>query len=128
MQREANTRFGFSAKNTLGLAQSLYEQHKLITYPRTDSRFLPEDYLSTVQQTVTSQKNWRFGKFAQEALEKKYIKKDKRLFNDKKVSDHFAIIPTSNLPKTLSEAELTIYQMIVQRFLAVFFPVAVHLK
>ena len=126
LQREANTRFGFSAKNTLGLAQSLYEQHKLITYPRTDSRFLPEDYLSTVQQTVTSQKNWRFGKFAQEALEKKYIKKDKRLFNDKKVSDHFAIIPTSNLPKTLSEAELKIYQMIVQRFLAVFFPVAVY--
>lgn len=128
LQREANNRFGFSAKNTLAIAQSLYEQHKLITYPRTDSRFLPEDYLPTVKQTVQSQCGWRFGAFAKEALDKNYLKKDKRLFNDKKVSDHFAIIPTSNIPASLSEAELKIYQMIVQRFLAVFFPPAVYLN
>lgn len=126
LQREANSRFGFSAKNTLALAQALYERHKLITYPRTDSRCLPEDYLPTVEQVVNRQQEWQYGRFAAEALDKKYLKKDKRIFNNKKISDHFAIIPTSGLPKTLSEPELKIYQMIVQRFLAVFFPAAVY--
>ena len=126
LQREANSRFGFSAKNTLALAQALYERHKLITYPRTDSRCLPEDYLPTVRQVVTRQREWQFGRFAAEALDKKYLRQDKRIFDNKKVSDHFAIIPTTNLPKTLSEPEQKIYQMIVQRFLAVFFPPAVY--
>jgi DNA topoisomerase III len=126
LQREANSRFGFSAKNTLSLAQSLYERHKLITYPRTDSRCLPEDYLPTVEKVMSRQKEWQYGKFAAEALAKKYLKKDKRIFDNKKISDHFAIIPTAGLPKTLSEPELKIYQMIVQRFLAVFFPPAVY--
>lgn len=126
LQREANSRFGFSAKNTLALAQALYERHKLITYPRTDSRCLPEDYLPTVEQVMQRQKEGQFGRFAAEALAKKYLKKDKRIFNNKKISDHFAIIPTTGLPKTLSEPEQKIYQMIVQRFLAVFFPPAVY--
>jgi len=126
LQREANSRFGFSAKNTLALAQSLYERHKLITYPRTDSRCLPEDYLATVGQVIVRQREWQFGRFAAEILAKKYLKPDKRIFNNKKVSDHFAIIPTAGLPKTLSEPEQKIYQMIVQRFLAVFFPPAVY--
>ncbi|MGE4400626.1 MAG: DNA topoisomerase III [Desulfobulbus sp.] len=126
LQREANSRFGFSAKNTLALAQALYERHKLITYPRTDSRCLPEDYLPTVEDVVRRQQQWQFGRFAAEALEKKYLKKDKRIFNNKKISDHFAIIPTPGLPTTLSEPEMKIYQMIVQRFLAVFFPPAVY--
>ncbi len=125
LQREANSRFGFSAKNTLALTQALYERHKLVTYPRTDSRCLPEDYLPEVKKVVTSQQGWQFGRFAAEALQKKYVKKSKRIFNDKKISDHFAIIPTSQLPKSLSEPEQKIYQMIVQRFLAVFFPPAV---
>ncbi len=125
LQREANSRFGFSAKNTLAIAQALYERHKLITYPRTDSRCLPEDYLPTVKKVVTRQQKWRFGRYAAEALQKKYLKKSKRIFNDKKISDHFAIIPTEVLPATLSEAEEKVYQMIVQRFLAVFFPPAV---
>lgn len=125
LQREANSRFGFSAKNTLALTQALYERHKLVTYPRTDSRCLPEDYLPEVKKVVTSQQGWQFGRFAAEALQKKYVKKSKRIFNDKKISDHFAIIPTSQLPKSLSEPEQKIYQMIVQRFLAVFFPSAV---
>ena len=128
LQREANSRFGFSAKNTLTLAQALYERHKLITYPRTDSRCLPEDYLPTVKKVTERQQEWQYGKFAREALEKKYLKKSKRIFNNKKISDHFAIIPTSGLPGTLSEPELKIYQMIVQRFLAVFFPAAVFHK
>ncbi len=125
LQREANSRFGFSAKNTLGIAQALYEKHKLLTYPRTDSRCLPEDYLPTVKNVFTSQQKWQYGKFATDALNKKYLKKNKRIFNNKKVSDHFAIIPTTGLAKTLSEPELKIYQMVVQRFLAVFFPAAV---
>jgi len=125
LQREANSRFGFSAKNTLGLAQALYERHKVLTYPRTDSRCLPEDYLPTVKEVVTRQQEWQLGRFAAEALQKNYLKKSKRIFNNKKISDHFAIIPTSQLPKSLSEPEQKIYQMIVQRFLAVFFPPAV---
>jgi DNA topoisomerase-3 len=128
LQREANSRFGFSAKNTLGLAQALYERHKLITYPRTDSRCLPEDYLPSVKKVVSRQQQWQYGKFAGEALEKGYLKKNKRIFNNKKISDHFAIIPTSGLPGNLSEPEQKIYQMIVQRFLAVFFPPAVFHK
>jgi len=128
LQREANSRFGFSAKNTLALAQALYERHKLITYPRTDSRCLPEDYLPTVKKVVGRQQEWQYGKFARQALENKYLKKSKRIFNNKKISDHFAIIPTSGLPGTLSEPELKIYQMIVQRFLAVFFPAAIFHK
>lgn len=125
LQREANSRFGFSAKNTLGLTQALYERHKLVTYPRTDSRCLPEDYLPNVEQVVGKQQQWQFGSFAREALAKKYIKKTKKIFNNKKITDHFAIIPTSQLPANLSEPEQKIYQMIVQRFLAVFFPPAV---
>lgn len=128
LQREANSRFGFSAKNTLGLAQALYERHKLITYPRTDSRCLPEDYADSVQTALERQQKWQYGKFASEALGKGYLKKNqknKRLFNNKKISDHFAIIPTSGLPGTLSEPELKVYQMIVQRFLAILFPSAV---
>ncbi|MBV5317363.1 MAG: DNA topoisomerase III [Desulfobulbaceae bacterium] len=126
LQREANSRFGFSAKNTLSLAQALYERHKLLTYPRTDSRCLPEDYLPTVEKVVERQQDWQYGRFAAEALQKNYIKKDKRIFDNKKISDHHAIIPTGVLPKTLSEPELKIYQMVVQRFLATFFPVAVY--
>ncbi|PIE56245.1 MAG: DNA topoisomerase III [Desulfobulbus propionicus] len=126
LQREANSRFGLSAKNTLALAQTLYERHKLITYPRTDSRCLPEDYLATVKKVVGRQRQGQLGRFAAEALDKGYLKKNPRIFNNKKVSDHFAIIPTANLPATLSEPELKVYTMIVQRFLAVFFPPAVY--
>jgi len=128
LQREANTRFGFSAKNTLGLAQALYERHKVLTYPRTDSRHLPEDYLKTVKETVATQTGWDFGQYASKALEQKYIKADKLIFNNAKISDHHAIIPTNILPKTLTEPELKIYTMVVQRFLAVFFPPARYLN
>ena len=124
LQREANNRFGYSAKNTLSIAQALYERHKLVTYPRTDSRNLPEDYLPTVKEVFEQQQQWQYGKFATEAIEKKYLKKNPKIFNNAKISDHFAIIPTTGLASKLSEAELKIYQMIVQRFLAIFFPPA----
>jgi DNA topoisomerase III len=129
LQREANSRFGFSAKNTLALAQSLYERHKVLTYPRTDSKHLPEDYLQSVTDILTRQTTWEFGIFAKEALDKKYARAgDKRIFNNSKISDHHAIIPTTILPTRLNEAEAKIYQMVVQRFLAVFFPAAVFLN
>ena len=128
LQREANSRFGFSAKNTLGLAQALYERHKVLTYPRTDSRCLPEDYLPQVKETIGSQRGWQLNKFAQIALENNYLKKNRRIFNNAKISDHHAIIPTTKLPGSLSEPEYKIYLMVVQRFMAVFFPPARYLN
>ncbi len=125
LQREANSRFGFSAKNTLAIAQSLYERHKVLTYPRTDSKHLPEDYLQSVKELLQKQTAWQFGAFAKEAISKNYVRPDKRIFNNTKISDHHAIIPTALLPTRLSEPEAKIYQMVVQRFLAVFFPPAV---
>jgi len=127
LQREANGRFGFSAKTTLALAQSLYERHKALTYPRTDSRALPEDYLSTVQQTVTmlaASQLAHLAPHARTALDQGYIRPSKRVFDNSKVSDHFAIIPTLQAPSGLSEAEQKLYDLVARRFLAVFFPPA----
>ena len=124
LQREANARFGFSAKNTLGLAQALYERHKVLTYPRTDSRYLPNDYVDVAKGLMESLKQSDYGKFASEALAKGYVRMDKRIFDESKVSDHHAIIPTNVQPGELSEPERKIYQAVVQRFLAVFFPPA----
>ncbi|MEW5769163.1 MAG: DNA topoisomerase III [Pseudomonadota bacterium] len=123
LQREANSRFGFSAKTTLGLAQALYEKHKLLTYPRTDSRALPEDYLGTVHGVLEGLPA-EYAAFAAEIKAKGWVKPNKRIFNNAKISDHFAIIPTGNAPKTLSEAEEKIYDMVTRRFLAVFYPAA----
>jgi DNA topoisomerase-3 len=127
LQREANGRFGFSAKTTLALAQSLYEKHKALTYPRTDSRALPEDYLPTVRETfevLAHSGMAHLAPHAQTALANGYIKPTKRVFDNSKVSDHFAIIPTLQAPSGLSEAEQKLYDLVVRRFLAVFFPAA----
>ena len=124
LQREANGRFGFSAKNTLGLAQALYEKHKVLTYPRTDSRALPEDYLATVKTTLEMLGQTQYGPFAKQILKSDWVKPNKRIFNNAKVSDHFAIIPTSLAPKNLSEPEAKLYDMVTRRFLAVFYPAA----
>ncbi|NYE63860.1 DNA topoisomerase-3 [Duganella sp. 1224] len=125
LQREANSRFGFSAKNTLGLAQALYEKHKVLTYPRTDSRHLPEDYLATVQQTLEVVKeNHNYHQFAKQILDKGWVKPNKRIFDNTKISDHFAIIPTTIAPKNLSEPEQKLYDLVTRRFMAVFFPAA----
>jgi DNA topoisomerase III len=134
LQREANGRFGFSAKTTLSLAQALYEKHKVLTYPRTDSRALPEDYLPVVKETVAMfaeedlpapLKPMRA--HARKALKEGYIKPAKRVFDNAKVSDHFAIIPTLQAPKSLTDAEEKLYDMVVKRFLAVFYPPAEYL-
>ncbi len=125
LQREANGRFGFSAKNTLGLAQALYEKHKVLTYPRTDSRHLPEDYLPTVQSTLQVVKeNPNYHQFAKQILDKGWVKPNKRIFDNTKISDHFAIIPTGIAPKGLSEPEQKLYDLVTRRFMAVFFPPA----
>jgi len=126
LQREANSRFGFSARTTLSLAQALYEKHKVLTYPRTDSRALPEDYVKTVGQTLEQlEETNRYGQFAREIRNKKYVRPaNKRVFDNSKISDHFAIIPTLQLPKALNELEEKLYDMVVKRFLAVFYPAA----
>ncbi len=121
LQRDANGRFGFSAKTTLSIAQALYEKHKVLTYPRTDSRALPEDYLPTVTAAMQALAH-PYQTFAREILAKKWVRPKKRIFNNAKVSDHFAIIPTLLAPKQLSEAEAKIYALVTKRFLAVFFP------
>ncbi|HZQ72779.1 MAG TPA: DNA topoisomerase III [Burkholderiales bacterium] len=129
LQREANGRFGFPARMTLSLAQALYEKHKVLTYPRTDSRALPEDYLATVKDTmkVLGESN-AYGTFARQVLKQGWVKPNKRIFDNAKISDHFAIIPTLQTPKHLNEAEQKLYDMVVRRFLAVFFPAAEYLQ
>ena len=131
LQREANGRFGFSAKTTLSLAQALYEKHKVLTYPRTDSRALPEDYLPVVKDTpkMLSTEDLpgplrELAPHAAKALKESYVKPTKRVFDNSKISDHFAIIPTLQAPKSLSEAEAKLYDLVVKRFIAVFFPSA----
>lgn len=125
LQREANARFGFSAKNTLALAQALYERHKVLTYPRTDSRHLPEDYLQTSMQTLECLTgNAGYESYASQILQNRWVRPNKRIFDNKKISDHFAIIPTTQLPKNLSEPEQKLYDLVTRRFMAVFFPAA----
>lgn len=125
LQREANSRFGFSAKNTLGLAQALYEKHKVLTYPRTDSRHLPEDYLATVKQTLENiGEHHNYQQFSSQILKNNWVKPNKRIFDNNKISDHFAIIPTGQIPKNLSEPEQKLYDLVTRRFMAVFYPAA----
>jgi DNA topoisomerase-3 len=131
LQREANSRFGFSAKTTLSLAQALYEKHKVLTYPRTDSRALPEDYLKVAKDTMAMLAKEdlpgplrELSRHAAKAVKDGYVKPSKRVFDNAKVSDHFAIIPTLQAPKALSEIEAKLYDMVVKRFIAVFYPSA----
>jgi DNA topoisomerase-3 len=127
LQREANGKFGFSAKTTLSIAQSLYERHKALTYPRTDSRALPEDYVPVVKQTfemLADSGMKHLAPHALTALNNNYVRPSKRIFDNAKVSDHFAIIPTLQAPSGLSDAEQKLYDLVVRRFMAVFFPSA----
>ncbi|MGD0614476.1 MAG: DNA topoisomerase III [Verrucomicrobiota bacterium] len=128
LQRDANSRFGFSAKNTLGLAQALYERHKVLTYPRTDARALPEDYIGTVKSALKTLARTGYAPFAETILDSDWVRPNKRIFNNAKISDHFAIIPTTQLPKGLSEPEQKLYDMVAKRFLAVFYPPAEFLE
>jgi len=144
LQREANGRFGLSAKVTLSIAQELYEKHKALTYPRTDSRHLPEDYLETVETTLQALATPTragarkvvdpvdpgtalYGDFAREILTRKWVRPNRRIFDNTKVSDHFAIIPTPQPPKNLNELQQKVYDLIMRRFMAVFYPAAEYL-
>lgn len=136
LQRAANGRFGYSARTTLSIAQALYERHKALTYPRTDARALPEDYVDTVKDTLralvgeggkTASAEHRYASYASKILDQQWVRPNKRIFNNAKVSDHFAIIPTGVAPKNLSEAEAKLYDLVVRRFLSVFYPPAEYL-
>ena len=131
LQREANSRFGFSAKTTLSIAQALYEKHKVLTYPRTDARALPEDYVGVAKQTLAMIADEdlpgplrALAGHARKALNDGYVKPSKRIFDNSKISDHFAIIPTLQAPKSLTEIEAKLYDLVVKRFIAVFYPSA----
>lgn len=141
LQREANRRFGFSARSTLSIAQALYERHKVLTYPRTDSRALPEDYPATARKIMKAltvpegadsdapadgeRVDRPISHWASLALQKQYIRDtDRRVFNDARVSDHFAIIPTGEMPRKLKEQERRIYDLVTRCFVAVFYPPA----
>jgi len=131
LQREANGRFGFSARRTLQLAQALYERHKALTYPRTDSRYLPDDYVGVAIGTLEKIAGQAGGvvtnlpPHARKVIEQKWVSgKNRRIFNGAKVSDHFAIIPTGQFPKKLDDAEQKLYDLVTRRFVATFFPSA----
>ena len=125
LQREANNKYSFPANKTLSIAQSLYEKHKMITYPRTDSRALPDDYRGVVVRTMESRAE-PYRRFAQKAVDEGYVKKaGKRIFDSKQVSDHFALMPTDVSGKKLTDDEAKIYDMIARRFVAAFYPEAV---
>lgn len=128
LQREANSRLGLSANRTVQIAQALYERHKVLTYPRTDSRALPEDYGETVKESLRMLQGTDYAPFATTILENDWVKPNKRIFNDAKISDHFAIIPTTQAPRTLNDIEQKLYDMVAKRFLAIFHPPAEFLE
>jgi DNA topoisomerase-3 len=123
LQREANNRFGLPARRTLQIAQALYERHKMITYPRTDSRALPEDYIPTVRETLESL-GGGLQPHARQVLDSGWVRPNKRIFNNAQISDHFAIIPTKHNTGHLDDLEGKVFDMIARRFVAAFFPSA----
>lgn len=130
LQREANRKLGFSAAKTLKIAQELYETYKVLTYPRTDARVLPDDYVPVAQATMMMLAgNYpKLGTHAMKVVSSSWIKPDKRIFNSAKVTDHFAIIPTIKPPEQMPADEAALYNMVAQRFIAVFFPAAEYLE
>jgi DNA topoisomerase-3 len=124
LQREANGRLGLSAKRTLQIAQALYERHKVLTYPRTDSRALPEDYIDSTKQVLKNLKSSHLGTFASKILDEGWVKPNKRIFNNAKISDHHAIIPTLESPEKLDDIERKVYDLVAKRFLSIFYPAA----
>ncbi len=123
LQREANVRFGFSAKQTLNIMQSLYEHHKVLTYPRTDSRYLTEDIVETIPERLEAISVGPYKAYTANLLKTK-IKASGQFVNNQKVSDHHAIIPTEQTPvlSDFSSDERKIYDLVVRRFLAVLYP------
>ncbi|MBX9704083.1 MAG: topoisomerase C-terminal repeat-containing protein, partial [Silvanigrellaceae bacterium] len=130
LQREANRRFGVSASRTLQAAQRLYERHKLLTYPRTDSKYLPEDYVDNVKDIIKgfAEKLTEYKPVCKKILSSGLLNKE-RVFNNKFVSDHFAIIPTGLSPsEKLDGDDARIFDLVLKRFLSAFMPPAVWAK
>lgn len=127
LQRDAHKLFGYSAKETLSIMQKLYERHKLVTYPRTDSRYITSDIVATLEERVQAVQVKPYAPFAIKVI-KSGIKPNGSFVNDHKVSDHHAIIPTEQTPlwMELSDKERRIYDLIVKRFLAVLMPAYVY--
>src|SRR5204862_6233840 len=121
IQREANNRFVMHYRLTMQLAQSLYEKHKVLTYPRTDSRYLPEDNLAQVRKVMSTFGDPTLARHAKKALSNDWVKPTKRVFNNAKVSDHHAISPTSTSPAHLDEFERKICDMVARRTIAVYY-------
>jgi len=123
LQRDANKKYGYSAKETLNFMQKLYEQHKLLTYPRTDSRFISSDIVATLPDRLKAVAISEYRPFTNKILAKP-IKATKAFVDDSKVSDHHAIIPTEQVVQLgkLSDPERKIYDLVVKRFLAVLYP------
>ncbi|MFR4565265.1 DNA topoisomerase 3, partial [Anaerotignum sp.] len=129
LQRECNRKFGFSAKKTLDIAQSLYEKRKMITYPRTDSRYLSDDMVGKIKQTLGRLKDVpEFYPYAAEVLAKEKLPLSKRIIDNSKVTDHHAIIPTDTRLRTdhLTPEENKVFSLVAARFLAVFYPAYVY--
>jgi len=124
LQREANNRYHLHARRTLQIAQALYEKHKVLTYPRTDSRYLPEDNLAQVRKVMSSFQDATLARHAEKALRNEWVKPIKRVFDNAKVSDHHAIIPTGASATHLDEFEHKIFDMVARRTIAVFYPAA----
>ena len=131
LQREGNRRFGWSARRTLSAAQRCYERHKVLTYPRTDSRCLPNDYRATVRRTLDAFAGSRSGEegFADYARAAKHLtqaglQNEGRIFDDAGVSDHFAIVPTGSFAGPLSGDDKRLFDLVVRRFLGAFHPPA----
>lgn len=126
LQREANRRFGWSARRTLNAAQRLYEAHKTLTYPRTDSRALPNDYRATVDQVIADLAADPRFTAASKFLQANGLQNTGRIFDDDKVTDHFAIVPTGVLPeKPLEGDDARLFDLVARRFLGAFHPPAV---
>ncbi len=129
LQRDCNQKFSYSAEKTLSIAQNLYEKRKLITYPRTDSRYLSKDMASKLEPTLKILKNTNhYDTFLNYVLSLDKLPITKRIIDDTKVTDHHAIIPTLNNPNlsSLSKEEFNVYDIIVRRFIAVFYPAYVY--
>mgnify|MGYP000879911629 CR=1 FL=1 len=122
LQRDANRIFGFSAKETLSIMQNLYERHKILTYPRTDSRYLSDDMVDTLKDRVKAIDISQYSKYAREIL-KKPIKANKSFVDNKRVTDHHAIIPTEERVRLseLNSNEKKIYDLVIKRFLSVLY-------
>ena len=123
LQREANQKYGFSAKETLNIMQRLYENHKVLTYPRTDSRYIGKDIVPTIRERLKACGIGPYRKLAG-ALMNKPVQANSSFVDDKKVSDHHAIIPTEQFVQLdhMTNEERKIYDMVVRRFLAVLYP------